>query len=66
MTSELSPLVELTDTELDAVTGGQAVGLARAVAAGVGGLVGAGVAVAANVPIAVQNNNVAIRILTGQ
>ena len=66
MTEDFKAPVELTDAELDAVTGGQAVGLARAVGAGVGGLVGAGVQVAANVPVAVQDNNIAIGILADQ
>jgi bacteriocin-like protein len=66
MINELPEMIELNDSELDAVTGGQAVGLANAAARGVGGLVGAGVAVAANVPVAVQQNNIAIGILAAQ
>lgn len=57
---------ELTDCELDAVAGGAATGLAQQVTNGVGGLVGAGVAVAANVPVNVQDNNIAVGILSTQ
>lgn len=57
---------ELTDSELDVVAGGAATGPVRAVAVGAGGLVGAGVNVVANVPVDVQNNNIAIGILADQ
>ena len=66
MNLEFSHPVELNDAELDAVTGGAATGPVRAVAAGAGGLVVAGVNVVANVPVDVQNNNIAIGILAEQ
>jgi hypothetical protein len=67
MVVEFKAPVELTDAELDAVTGGAPVGgLAQAVGAAAGGLVAAGVAVAAAVPVSVQENNIAIGILAAQ
>ncbi|WP_043344568.1 hypothetical protein [Belnapia moabensis] len=62
--------VELTDAELDAVAGGaNPQALAAAGGAAAGGLVNAGVgvaaAVAANVENIANNNNVAVAVLSG-
>jgi hypothetical protein len=58
-------IVELTDAEIDAVAGGANPGNAGAAAGAVGGLVAAGVAVAAKVGDVASDNNVAVSVLSG-